>query len=125
MIYEPKTGQIERFVEKPQEFVSNKINAGLYIFSTKILDRIPVIYQIFPIYLFDKVKFRIGPSYFVFNTLFISVFHVECAFLKSTNLNVILLPQFFLVFFDFSIYRRNLDIENIYWNRIYEFKNEL
>ena len=42
MIYEPKTGQIERFVEKPQEFVSNKINAGLYIFSTKILDRIPV-----------------------------------------------------------------------------------
>ena len=46
MIYEPKTGQIERFVEKPQEFVSNKINAGLYIFSTKILDRIPVIYQI-------------------------------------------------------------------------------
>jgi len=42
VIYEPKTGQIEKFVEKPQEFVSNKINAGLYIFSTKILDRIPL-----------------------------------------------------------------------------------
>ena len=33
-------GRIERFVEKPQEFVSNKINAGLYIFNTSILDRI-------------------------------------------------------------------------------------
>jgi len=42
VIYEQGTGQIERFVEKPQEFVSNKINAGLYIFSTSILDRIPL-----------------------------------------------------------------------------------
>ena len=42
VVYEAGTGQIERFVEKPQEFVSNKINAGLYIFSTSILDRIPV-----------------------------------------------------------------------------------
>jgi len=33
-------GRIERFVEKPKEFVSNKINAGMYIFSSKILDRI-------------------------------------------------------------------------------------
>lgn len=32
--------QIERFVEKPTEFVSNRINAGIYIFSPKILDRI-------------------------------------------------------------------------------------
>merc|ERR1711997_1108928 len=40
VVYEPSTGQIEKFVEKPQEFVSNKINAGLYIFSTAILDRI-------------------------------------------------------------------------------------
>ncbi|ORX76617.1 mannose-1-phosphate guanyltransferase [Basidiobolus meristosporus CBS 931.73] len=31
---------IERFVEKPAEFVSNKINAGLYIFSPKVLERI-------------------------------------------------------------------------------------
>lgn len=34
------TGKVERFVEKPSEFVSNKINAGLYIFSKSILDRI-------------------------------------------------------------------------------------
>ena len=31
-----------RFVEKPQEFVSNKINAGIYIFNPSILDRIEV-----------------------------------------------------------------------------------
>lgn len=42
VIYDQKSGQIESFVEKPQEFVSNKINAGLYIFSTSILDRIEV-----------------------------------------------------------------------------------
>lgn len=34
------TDQIERFVEKPAVFVSNKINAGAYIFNAKILDRI-------------------------------------------------------------------------------------
>lgn len=33
-------GQVERFVEKPKEFVSNKINAGLYIFNKSILNRI-------------------------------------------------------------------------------------
>uniref|UniRef100_A0A6G1SDA8 mannose-1-phosphate guanylyltransferase n=1 Tax=Aceria tosichella TaxID=561515 RepID=A0A6G1SDA8_9ACAR len=33
-------GKVERFVEKPTEFVSNKINAGLYIFSKSILNRI-------------------------------------------------------------------------------------
>ncbi|KAL1915850.1 uncharacterized protein VTP21DRAFT_6238 [Calcarisporiella thermophila] len=33
---------IERFVEKPQEFISNKINAGIYIFNPAILDRIEV-----------------------------------------------------------------------------------
>ncbi|KAG0236575.1 mannose-1-phosphate guanyltransferase [Actinomortierella wolfii] len=31
---------IDRFVEKPTEFVSNKINAGIYIFNPAILDRI-------------------------------------------------------------------------------------
>lgn len=46
VIYHPETGQITNFVEKPQEFVSNKINAGLYIFSTGILDRITVCYYL-------------------------------------------------------------------------------
>lgn len=31
---------IQSFVEKPQEFISNKINAGLYIFNPSIIDRI-------------------------------------------------------------------------------------
>ncbi|CAG8459422.1 14897_t:CDS:2 [Acaulospora colombiana] len=31
---------IERFVEKPVEFVSNKINAGIYIFNPEVLNRI-------------------------------------------------------------------------------------
>ena len=42
VVYEPKTGRIDKFVEKPQVYVSNKINAGLYIFSPKILERIDV-----------------------------------------------------------------------------------
>ncbi|XP_043933720.1 mannose-1-phosphate guanyltransferase beta [Protopterus annectens] len=40
VVYEAETGRIHRFVEKPQVFVSNKINAGLYIFTPKMLERI-------------------------------------------------------------------------------------
>jgi len=40
VIYSPENGQIESFVEKPIEFVSNKINAGLYIFNHSVLNRI-------------------------------------------------------------------------------------
>lgn len=36
----PGTSQIERFVEKPVEFVGNRINAGIYIFKPSILNRI-------------------------------------------------------------------------------------
>lgn len=32
--------KIERFVEKPQVYISNKINAGLYLFNVSIIDRI-------------------------------------------------------------------------------------
>ena len=42
VVYDHNTGKIANFVEKPQEFVSNKINAGLYIFSPSILNRIEV-----------------------------------------------------------------------------------
>ncbi|KAI9315886.1 mannose-1-phosphate guanyltransferase [Dichotomocladium elegans] len=34
------SSQVERFVEKPMEFISNKINAGIYILSPQILSRI-------------------------------------------------------------------------------------
>jgi len=40
VVYDNKSGKIDKFVEKPSEFVSNKINAGLYIFETSILNRI-------------------------------------------------------------------------------------
>lgn len=32
--------KIERFVEKPSVYISNKINAGLYLFNTSIIERI-------------------------------------------------------------------------------------
>jgi mannose-1-phosphate guanylyltransferase len=41
---------IDRFVEKPKEFISNKINAGLYIFNPSILRRIEVQLLIFLFY---------------------------------------------------------------------------
>lgn len=40
VVYHPENGQIESFVEKPQEYVSNKINAGMYIFTPSMLKRI-------------------------------------------------------------------------------------
>lgn len=33
-------GMITEFVEKPQEYVGNEINAGLYLFNTSMIDRI-------------------------------------------------------------------------------------
>jgi len=42
VVYEEGSGKINNFVEKPKEFVSNKINAGMYIFSPSILKRIEV-----------------------------------------------------------------------------------
>lgn len=41
------TGQIERFVEKPKEFISDRINAGIYLMNTSVIDRIPVIHTLF------------------------------------------------------------------------------
>ena len=42
VVYDVENGRIQRFVEKPQEYVGNKINAGMYIFSPSILKRINV-----------------------------------------------------------------------------------
>jgi mannose-1-phosphate guanylyltransferase len=35
-----ETGLVERFVEKPKAFVGDKINAGIYVLSTSVLNRI-------------------------------------------------------------------------------------
>lgn len=59
VVYEADTGRIKKFVEKPQEYVSNKINAGMYIFSPSMLDRIElkpmsVEKEVFPFMAQDK-----------------------------------------------------------------------
>jgi len=41
VVYDESNGKISRFVEKPQVYVGNKINAGIYIFNPSILSRIP------------------------------------------------------------------------------------
>nr|KAJ3421466.1 mannose-1-phosphate guanyltransferase [Polyrhizophydium stewartii] len=41
IVLKPDSTQIDRFVEKPKEWVGNQINAGIYIFNPKILSRIP------------------------------------------------------------------------------------
>jgi mannose-1-phosphate guanylyltransferase len=40
VIISKEDGQIEKFVEKPTVFVSNKINAGLYLLNVSMIDRI-------------------------------------------------------------------------------------
>lgn len=42
VVFDEISGEIEKFVEKPKVYVSNKINAGLYIFNKEILYRIDV-----------------------------------------------------------------------------------
>lgn len=57
-------GQIQQFIEKPQVFVSNKINAGIYLFNTDILKRIPkntptsIERQIFPAIAAEKKLYQ-------------------------------------------------------------------
>eukprot|EP00796_Vickermania_ingenoplastis_P006475 gene6476-4663_t len=41
VVHDEKTGQIQRFVEKPKQFVGDQINAGIYVFNKSILNRIP------------------------------------------------------------------------------------
>ncbi|PVU95198.1 hypothetical protein BB561_001973 [Smittium simulii] len=40
IVTEPNSSLIKCFVEKPVEFVGNRINAGIYVFNVKVLDRI-------------------------------------------------------------------------------------
>jgi mannose-1-phosphate guanylyltransferase len=40
VVFDAPTGAIKQFIEKPQTFVSNKINAGIYLLSTSMLRRV-------------------------------------------------------------------------------------
>ena len=42
VVTKPNSTVIDRFVEKPVEFVGNRINAGIYIFNPSVLKRIEV-----------------------------------------------------------------------------------
>lgn len=58
VVYDTK-GQISSFVEKPSEFVSNKINAGIYIFETSVLNRIEVKVDNQRIFVADNLCFNL------------------------------------------------------------------
>ncbi|KAK1901207.1 Mannose-1-phosphate guanyltransferase beta [Dissostichus eleginoides] len=57
VVFEADSGRIHRFVEKPQVFVSNKINAGIYIFNPSMLSRIQSLRQHAP------ERLRTGPGF--------------------------------------------------------------
>jgi NDP-sugar pyrophosphorylase family protein len=42
VVTKPNSTVIDRFVEKPVEFVGNRINAGIYMFNPSVLARIEV-----------------------------------------------------------------------------------
>lgn len=61
VVYDDR-GQIKRFVEKPTEFVGDKINAGIYILNVEILNRVElkptsIEREIFPKMVEDKKLF--------------------------------------------------------------------
>jgi mannose-1-phosphate guanylyltransferase len=64
-------GAIEQFVEKPQVYVGNKINAGIYLFTPKILSRIElkptsIEKEIFPRMAADKQLYSmVLPGYWI------------------------------------------------------------
>ena len=41
VIVSDEAGRVNSFVEKPNYFISNKINAGIYLLNVSVLDRIP------------------------------------------------------------------------------------
>lgn len=59
ILYDAKSGRINDFVEKPQEYVGNKINAGLYLFNPSILKRIEVSFYFNTNY-FSTQKIRVN-----------------------------------------------------------------
>ncbi|XP_008799379.1 mannose-1-phosphate guanylyltransferase 1-like [Phoenix dactylifera] len=42
VVLDENSGRVKKFVEKPAVFVGNKINAGIYLLNTSVLNRIPL-----------------------------------------------------------------------------------
>ena len=40
VVFDEASGKVDRFVEKPKTFVGNKINAGMYVLSPSVLNRV-------------------------------------------------------------------------------------
>ncbi|VDM35830.1 unnamed protein product [Hydatigera taeniaeformis] len=40
VVFNDQSGAVQRFVEKPLDFIANKVNAGLYVFNPSVLRRI-------------------------------------------------------------------------------------
>lgn len=62
VVMEEGTGRVQRFVEKPQVFVGNKINAGIYLLNPSVLDKIElrptsIEKEVFPRIIEDKKLF--------------------------------------------------------------------
>jgi mannose-1-phosphate guanylyltransferase len=55
VIIAEEDGRIIKFVEKPKEYVGNKINAGIYIFNNSIIDKIDLRYSMLEKDIFPKL----------------------------------------------------------------------
>jgi len=91
-------GQIQSFVEKPQIFVSNKINAGIYLFNVDILSRIElrptsIEREIFPKMAADKQLYSmVLPGYWMDVGQpkdFLSGMCMHLAYLRKTKVEVL------------------------------------
>uniref|UniRef100_A0A5K3EVK5 mannose-1-phosphate guanylyltransferase n=1 Tax=Mesocestoides corti TaxID=53468 RepID=A0A5K3EVK5_MESCO len=40
VVFNDRSGAVQRFVEKPFDFIANKVNAGMYVFNPSVLSRI-------------------------------------------------------------------------------------
>jgi len=62
VVFEEESGLISSFIEKPKQFISDKINSGIYCFNRKILDRVSlkptsIEKEVFPKMANDKVLY--------------------------------------------------------------------
>lgn len=59
VVTKPSSSMVERFVEKPKEFVGDRINAGIYMLDPKVLDRIEVFLSGFlPFFTYFNIQAR-------------------------------------------------------------------
>ncbi|KAK3240987.1 Mannose-1-phosphate guanylyltransferase 1 [Cymbomonas tetramitiformis] len=69
VVIDEQTGHVDNFVEKPQGFVGNKVNAGIYLFNPSVLDYIElrptsIEKEVFPLIAKDKKLFAMVSSGF-------------------------------------------------------------